>query len=77
MIKSIPADLPVTFSPLTPSSQDLPDQMLAREAKTANNNEKGYQADEKYLGEQQNLDARVRQIERNSYLPIFDDDIPF
>lgn len=83
MIKSIPAEPSVVFKPLepTPSSPTL-DKELAREAKKLNNAEKGYQADERYLGEEQNIEQRVRQMEKYGRLPPWedgygDDDIPF
>lgn len=61
-IKSIPAPKsgPTPFGPLptvSPSSQNL-----QKEAKKLNNLEKGKAADEKYLGEEQNVEARVRKM---------------
>lgn len=87
MIKSIPAEPSVVFKPLepTPLSPTL-DKELAKEAKKLNNAEKGYQADERYLGEEQNIEQRVRQIERAADEQFWaeqrsalygDDDIPF
>jgi hypothetical protein len=71
MIKRIPADPPVTFE-----SMDFPpqDQTLAREAKRLNNVEKGYQADERYLGEQQTLAQKAERYARTGEAPWDDDD---
>lgn len=61
------------FKPLPPPKPLTFDVDLSKEAKRINNKEKGKAADEKYLGEQQNLDARVRKIEQNSELPPWED----
>lgn len=56
MIKRIPvgqSDQPI-FAPLPTIPQSGP--TLAKEAKGLSNREKGYAADEKYLGEQQRID---------------------
>jgi hypothetical protein len=56
--------VPTPFGPL-PTSSPL-DLNLAKEAKRADNLEKGKAADERYLGEQQRLEV---EIEISSKLP--------
>lgn len=73
-IKPIPADLPVTFSPLGPAPQDQTSKELAKEAKKLNNVEKGYRADERYLGEQQTLAQKARKFAKTGEAPWDDYD---
>lgn len=71
MIKPIPAELPVTFETLNFPPED---QTLAKEAKALNNREKGYKADEKYLGEKQNLTQKARKYAKTGEAPWDDYD---
>lgn len=72
--KPIPADPPVTFGALErpQSDQTLPD--LSREAKKLNNAEKGNRADERYLGQQQNLAEKARRYAKTGIAPWDDID---
>jgi hypothetical protein len=72
VIKLIPAVSPVIFKPLEKSPQS--DQTLAKEAKTLNNAEKGYVADERYLGEQQNLAQKLERFAQTGEGPFDDAD---
>lgn len=71
MIKSIPASPPVTFETLNFPPED---QTLSREAKKLNNREKGYAADERYLGEQQTLAQKAEKYARTGEAPWDDVD---
>lgn len=73
-IKPIPADRPVTFSPLGPAPQDPILDQLAKEAKKLNNVEKGYRADERYLGEQQTLAQKAQKYAKTGDAPWDDVD---
>lgn len=73
-IKPIPADRPVTFSPLGPPPQDPMWDLLSKEAKKLNNVEKGYRADERYLGQQQTLAQKVRKFAQTGEAPWDDAD---
>lgn len=70
-IKPIPAEPSVVFKSLEPTQLD---QTLAKEAKKLNNQEKGYKADEKYLGEKQNLTQKVRKFAETGEAPWDDYD---
>lgn len=70
-IKPITAEPPVTFETLNFPPED---QTLAKEAKKLNNREKGYKADERYLGEQQNLAQKAERYARTGEAPWDDDD---
>lgn len=73
-IKPITADKPVTFSPLGPVQQDPMLDKLASEAKKLNNVEKGYKADEKYLGQEQNLAQKALRYAKTGDAPWDDVD---
>lgn len=70
--KPIPAEKPVTFGSLAPTQSDQTCQDLALEAKRLNNKEKGYVADEKYLGELQDLAQKFKKFAKTGEGP-FDD----
>jgi hypothetical protein len=72
MIKFIPAAAsgPISFAPL-PSAPQL-SLTLAKAAKLLNNAEKGNAADEKYLGEQQNLEQKARWFESVGQFEVYD-----
>jgi hypothetical protein len=74
MIKPIPAGKPVTFGTLGPTPLDQTSKDLAKEAKKLNNKEKGYEADERYLGEQQNLQEKFRRFAKTGEGPWDDVD---
>lgn len=63
------------FSPLPTIHPSSPtSQALAKEAKQTSNAEKGYAADEKYLGEQQNLEQKAQWFKKEGQLGAYDFD---
>lgn len=75
VVKSLPATesgLPL-FTPLPTTPQSNPtSKALAKEAKKITNAEKGYAADEKYLGERQNLEQKAAMFRRVGQFEVYD-----